>query len=141
MLQAPCVCRSPQFYVFLQNNLVDVMLNPLRKKRVRVDAIPKLLLMKINSLRSRCHALKLENIKYLDMVVALCMLFTLFEYDQWWISKPQPFILIISIQYFISFHSQYLFREFSLNIIYTNPRGNDLVFTVYTIVLILCTCE
>ena len=111
MLQAPCVCRSPQFYAFLKNNLVDAMLNPLRKKRVRVDAMPNLLLREINSLRSRCHALRLANIEYHDMVVALCILFTLFEYDQWWISKPQPFYIIISIQSFILFHSTISFQE------------------------------
>ena len=57
------------------------MLNLLRKKRVRVDAMPNSLLREINSLRSRCHALKLAKIEYLDMVVALYILFTLFEYD------------------------------------------------------------
>jgi hypothetical protein len=51
------------------------------------------------------------------------------------------FLLIISIQYFISSHSRYLFMRFSLSIIYTNPRENDLVLAFYTIVLILCTCE
>ena len=112
MLQAPCVCRSPQFYAFLKNNLVDAMLNPLRKKRVRVDAMPNLLLREINSLRSRCHALRLANIEYHDMVVALCILFTLFEYNQWWISKPQPFILIILIQYFYLISFKISFQEF-----------------------------
>jgi hypothetical protein len=57
------------------------MLNPLRKKKVRVDAMPNSSLREINSLRSRCHALRLANIEYRDMVVALCILFTLFEYD------------------------------------------------------------
>jgi hypothetical protein len=39
------------------------------------------LLREINSLRSRCHALRLANIEYHDMVVALYILFTLKEYD------------------------------------------------------------
>jgi hypothetical protein len=50
------------------------MLNPLRKKRVIVEAMPNSLLREINSLRSRCHALRLGNIEYHDMVVALCIL-------------------------------------------------------------------
>jgi hypothetical protein len=40
------------------------MHNLLRKKRIRVDGMPNSLLRKINSLRSRCHTLKLTNIKY-----------------------------------------------------------------------------
>jgi len=40
------------------------MPNLLRKKRIRIDAMPNLLLREINSLRSRCHALRLTNIKY-----------------------------------------------------------------------------
>jgi hypothetical protein len=47
------------------------MLNPLRKKRVRVDVMPNSLLREINSLRSRCHALRLTNIEYHDMVVTI----------------------------------------------------------------------
>ena len=57
------------------------MLNPLRKKKVKIDVMSNSLLREINSLRSRCHALRLANIEYHDMVVALCILFTLFEYD------------------------------------------------------------
>jgi hypothetical protein len=41
----------------LKNNLVDIMLNPSRKKRVRVDTVPNLWLKKINGFRSRYHAL------------------------------------------------------------------------------------
>jgi hypothetical protein len=40
------------------------MPNPLRKKIIRVDVIPNSLLKKINSLKSRYHALRLTNIKY-----------------------------------------------------------------------------
>jgi len=46
----------------------------LRKKRIRVDSMPNLLLMEINRLRSRCHALRLTNIKYHVMIVVLCTL-------------------------------------------------------------------
>ena len=132
MLWVPCVCRSPQFYAFLKNNLVDAklnllrkkrirvdaVLNPLRKKRIKVDVMPNSLPREINSLRNGCYALRLANIEYLDMIVAMRILFILFEYDQRWISKPQPFILIISIQSLISFHPQYLLRNFFLNIVY-----------------------
>jgi hypothetical protein len=57
-----------------KKNLVDAMLNPLRKNRIRIDVMPNSLLREINSLRSRCHALKLANIKYHVMIVVLCML-------------------------------------------------------------------
>jgi hypothetical protein len=57
------------------------MLNPLTKKRVRVDVMPNSLLREINRLRSKYHALRLTNIKYRDMVVALSILFSLFKYD------------------------------------------------------------
>jgi hypothetical protein len=50
------------------------MLNPLKMKRIRVDAMPNSLLREINSLRSRCHALRVANIKYHVMIVVLCML-------------------------------------------------------------------
>jgi hypothetical protein len=36
---------------------VDIMLNPLRKKRVRVDTMPNSLLKEINSFRGRYHSL------------------------------------------------------------------------------------
>jgi hypothetical protein len=51
-------------YAFLENNLVCAMLNPLRKKRVRVYAMPNSLLREINSLRSIRHALRLTTIRY-----------------------------------------------------------------------------
>jgi len=41
----------------LKNNLVDTMLNPSRKKRVRVDTMPNSLLREINSFRRRYHSL------------------------------------------------------------------------------------
>ena len=50
---------------------VDTMLNPLGKKRIRVDAIPNSLHREINSLRSRYHAFGLTSIKYTDMTMAL----------------------------------------------------------------------
>ena len=50
------------------------MLNPLRKKRIRVDTMPNSLLREINGFWSRYHALRLANNEYHDMVVALCIL-------------------------------------------------------------------
>jgi hypothetical protein len=41
----------------LKNNLVDTMLNPSMKKRVRVDTMPNSLLREINSFRRRYHSL------------------------------------------------------------------------------------
>jgi hypothetical protein len=38
-------------YAFLENNLVYAMLNPLRKKRVRIYTMPNSLLRETNSLR------------------------------------------------------------------------------------------
>jgi hypothetical protein len=75
------------------------MLNLLRKKRVIVDAMPNSLLREINSLRSRCHALRLANIKYHDMVVALCILLPYLSMISGGY-RNLPFILIILIQYF-----------------------------------------
>jgi hypothetical protein len=51
-------------YAFLENNLVSAMLNPLRKRRVRVYVMPNSLLRKTNSLRSIHHALRLATIMY-----------------------------------------------------------------------------
>jgi len=70
-----CLSIFIDFYAILKNNLVDSMLYPLRKKRIRIDVMPNLLLREqINSLRSRYHALRLANIKYHVMIVVLCML-------------------------------------------------------------------
>jgi len=41
----------------LKNNLVDTMLNPSRKKIVRVDIMPNSLLREINNLRRRYNSL------------------------------------------------------------------------------------
>jgi hypothetical protein len=41
----------------LKNKLVDTMLNPSRKKRVRVDTMSNSLLREINSFRRRYHSL------------------------------------------------------------------------------------
>jgi hypothetical protein len=57
------------------------MLNPLRKKRIRVDTMPNSLLREINGFWSRYHALRPTNSEYLDMIVALCILLILIEYD------------------------------------------------------------
>jgi hypothetical protein len=65
-------------YAFLENNLVYTMLNPLRKKRVRVYTMlnplgkkrvrvytmPNSLLRETNSLRSIHYALRLATIRY-----------------------------------------------------------------------------
>jgi hypothetical protein len=57
------------------------MLNPLKEKRIRVDTMPNLLLMDINSLRSRYYTFKLTNIRYINMIVSIGILFILIEYD------------------------------------------------------------
>jgi hypothetical protein len=57
MFQPECVYRFPQFDALLKNNIVDAMLNPVRKKRVIVDVMLNSVHRKINSFRSRCHAL------------------------------------------------------------------------------------
>jgi hypothetical protein len=62
-------------YVFLENNLIYAMLNPLRKKRVRVYAMPNSLLKETNSLRSICHALRLVTIKYSSCNLSVGILF------------------------------------------------------------------
>jgi len=41
----------------LKNNLVNTMLNPSRKKILRVDTMPNSLLKKINSFMRRYHSL------------------------------------------------------------------------------------
>jgi hypothetical protein len=62
-------------YAFLENNLVYVMLNPLRKKRVRLYTIPNSLLRKTNSLRSIHYALRLATIKYSSCNLSTGILF------------------------------------------------------------------
>jgi hypothetical protein len=62
-------------YAFLENNLVYVMLNPLRKKIVRVYAMPNSLLRETNSVRSICHALRLATIKYSSCNLSTDILF------------------------------------------------------------------
>ena len=52
------------FYAFLKNNLVYTMLNPLRKKRIRVYTMTNSLLRETNNLKSIHHALRLANIRY-----------------------------------------------------------------------------
>jgi hypothetical protein len=62
-------------YAFIENNLVYTMLNPLRKKRVRVYTMPKSLLRETNSLRSIHHALRLATIKYSSCNLSIGILF------------------------------------------------------------------
>jgi hypothetical protein len=62
-------------YAFLENNLVYTMLNPLRKKRVRVYTMPNSLLRETNSLRSIHHALRLATINYSSCNLSIGILF------------------------------------------------------------------
>jgi hypothetical protein len=62
-------------YAFLENNLVYTMLNPLRKKRVRVYIMPNSLLRETNSLRSIHHALRLAIIQYSSCNLSIGILF------------------------------------------------------------------
>jgi hypothetical protein len=62
-------------YVFLENNLVYAMLNPLRKKRVIVNVMPNLLRRETNSLRSIRHALRLTTTKYSSCNLSAGILF------------------------------------------------------------------
>jgi hypothetical protein len=62
-------------YAFLENNLVYAMLNPLRKKRVRVYVIPNSLRRETNSLKSIHHALRLTTIKYSSCNLSTVILF------------------------------------------------------------------
>ena len=56
------------FYAFLKNNLVYTMLNPLRKKIVRIYTMPNSLLRETNSLRSIYHALRLTTLGIHNMI-------------------------------------------------------------------------
>jgi hypothetical protein len=62
-------------YAFLENNLVYTMLNPLRKKRVRVYTMPNSLFRETNNLRSIHHALRLATIKYSSCNLSIGILF------------------------------------------------------------------
>jgi hypothetical protein len=66
---------------FLKEQLSRYHAKSYDKKRIRVDTMPNSLLMGINGFWSRYHALRPTNSEYLNMIVALCILFTLFEYD------------------------------------------------------------
>jgi hypothetical protein len=93
------------------------MPNLLRKKRIRIDAMPNLLLREINSLRSRCHALRLTNIKYQVMNCSIDIV----NFNWVWLTvdiEALPYFLLYLINIFISSHSSQLFRIFFLNIIY-----------------------
>jgi hypothetical protein len=59
------------FYAFLKCNLIDIMLNTLRMKRVTVTPMPNLLLREINSLRSKYHAFRLTNNEHLNLVCSI----------------------------------------------------------------------
>jgi hypothetical protein len=62
-------------YAFLENNLVYAMLNPLKKKRVRVYAMPNSLLRKTNNLRIIRHPLRFATIKYSSCNLSIGILF------------------------------------------------------------------
>jgi hypothetical protein len=62
-------------YAFLENNLVYAMLNPLRKERVRVYAMPNSFHRETNSLKSIHHALRLTAIKYSSCNLSTSILF------------------------------------------------------------------
>jgi hypothetical protein len=62
-------------YAFSENNLMYAMLNPLRKKIVRVYAMLNSLRRETNSLRSIHHALRLTIIKYSSCNLSTGILF------------------------------------------------------------------
>jgi len=51
------VCLPISIYLFFLEELVDTMLNPSRKKRVRINTILNSWLREINGFRSKYHAL------------------------------------------------------------------------------------
>jgi hypothetical protein len=67
------------FMFFLEQ--LNIMLNPLKRKRIRVDTMHNSLFRKINSLRSKYHALRLAKIKYINIIVSINILFILIECD------------------------------------------------------------
>ena len=86
--------RGYQFlkiYASLKNNLVDTMLNVLGKKRIRVDTMPDSFIRKINSLRSRYHALRLTNIEYLDVIGTLAHCLSHVSMVSSGFQNPNPF--------------------------------------------------
>jgi hypothetical protein len=70
------------------------MLNPLRKKRIRVDTMPNSLLRGINGFWSRYHALRPTNSEYHDMVVALCILLLYLSMISGGYRSPSPLFLL-----------------------------------------------
>jgi hypothetical protein len=79
-------------YAFLENNLVYDILNPLRKKRIRVYAMPNLLLRKTNNLRSICHTLKLATIKYSSCNLSIVILFYCISMISGGNQSPTPYL-------------------------------------------------
>jgi hypothetical protein len=80
------------------------MLNPFRKKRIRIDTMPNSLLREINSLRSKYHALRLTNIGYLDIIGILAYCLSYSSMVSGGYQNLTLFILIIFIQPLILFH-------------------------------------
>jgi hypothetical protein len=55
----------------------SILLNPLERKKIRVDTMPNSLLREINSLRSGYYAFRFTNIKYSNIIVRIGILFIL----------------------------------------------------------------
>jgi hypothetical protein len=79
-------------YAFLKNNLVYAILNLLRKKRVRVYAMPNSLLRETNSLRSICHALRLAAIKCSSCNLSIGKLFYCISMISGRNQSPAPYL-------------------------------------------------
>jgi hypothetical protein len=79
-------------YAFLENNLVYAMLNPLRKKRVRVYVMPNSLLRETNSVRSICHVLRLATIKYSTCNLSTDILFYCISMISGGNQSPAPYL-------------------------------------------------
>jgi hypothetical protein len=79
-------------YAFLENNLVYDMLNPLRKKRVKVYDMPNSLLRKTNNLRSIRHVLRLTTIKYSSCNLSTSILFYCISMISGRNQSPTPYL-------------------------------------------------
>jgi hypothetical protein len=124
-------------YVFLENNLVYTMLNPLGKKRVRVYTMPNSLLRETNnSLRSIHHALRLATIKYLSCNLSISILFYYISMISGGNQSPTSFSLSNSI--FLSF---ILYCKFNFKQNLPILVGSTLHLHAILHLLTLCTCK
>jgi hypothetical protein len=87
-------------YAFLENNLVYTMLNPLRKKRVRVYIMLNSLLKETNSLRSIHHAFRLATIKFSSCNLSIGILFYYISMISGGNQSPTSFSLFNQTQFF-----------------------------------------